>query len=75
MREGRAHHPGNPVLNWMVGNVVGHYDQKENVFPRKERAANKIDGAVAAIMGLGWFVQGGEESGPSVYEERGLLIV
>lgn len=75
MREGRAHHPGNAVLNWMVGNVVGHYDQKENVFPRKERSANKIDGAVAAIMGLGWFVQGGEESGPSVYEERGLLIL
>lgn len=75
MREGRAHHPGNAVLNWMVGNVVGHYDAKENVFPRKERSANKIDGAVAAIMGLGWFVQGGEESGPSVYEERGLLIL
>ncbi|MGP3405501.1 terminase TerL endonuclease subunit, partial [Escherichia coli] len=42
MREGRIHHPGNAVLNWMIGNVVGHYDAKENVYPRKELPANKI---------------------------------
>lgn len=57
MREGRIHHPGNAVLNWMIGNVVGHYDAKENVYPRKELTANKIDGAVALIMALGWFLQ------------------
>ena len=57
MREGRIHHPGNAVLNWMMGNVVGHYDAKENVYPRKEMDANKIDGAIAAIMALGWFLQ------------------
>ena len=37
----------------MLGNVVGHYDAKENVYPRKERPENKIDGAVALIMALG----------------------
>ena len=57
MREGRIHHPGNAVLNWMIGNVVGHYDAKENVYPRKEMPQNKIDGAIALIMALGWFVQ------------------
>ena len=57
MREGRIHHPGNAVLNWMIGNVVGHYDTKENVYPRKEMNANKIDGAVALIMALGWFIK------------------
>lgn len=57
MREGRIHHPGNAVLNWMIGNVVGHYDAKENVYPRKELPANKIDGAVALIMALGWFLK------------------
>lgn len=57
MREGRIHHPGNAVMNWMIGNVVGHYDAKENVYPRKEMPQNKIDGAVALIMSLGWFVQ------------------
>lgn len=37
----------------MIGNVVGHYDAKENVYPRKERPENKIDGAVALIMAIG----------------------
>ncbi|WP_210387219.1 terminase large subunit [Brucella intermedia] len=57
MREGRIHHTGNAVMNWMIGNVVGHYDAKENVYPRKEMPQNKIDGAVALIMSLGWFIQ------------------
>lgn len=56
MRERRIHHPGNAVLNWMIGNVVGHFDAKDNVYPRKELPGNKIDGAVALIMALGWFV-------------------
>jgi phage terminase large subunit-like protein len=37
----------------MLGNVVGHYDAKENVYPRKERLENKLDGAIALIMALG----------------------
>lgn len=64
MREGRIHHPGNAVLNWMIGNVVGHYDVKENVYPRKEMPQNKIDGAVALIMALGWFI-GREAEAPA----------
>jgi hypothetical protein len=28
----------------MIGNVVAHYDAKENVYPHKERPENKIDG-------------------------------
>lgn len=63
MRERRIHHPGNAVLNWMIGNVVGHFDAKDNVYPRKELPANKIDGAVALIMGLGWFI-GKQEDAP-----------
>lgn len=57
MRERRIHHPDNAVLNWMIGNVVGHFDAKDNVYPRKEMPANKIDGAIALIMALGWFVK------------------
>jgi phage terminase large subunit-like protein len=37
----------------MLVNVVGHYDAKENVYPRKERPENKIDGAIALIIALG----------------------
>ena len=61
IREGRVHHPGNAVLNWMIGNVVGHFDAKDNVYPRKELPANKIDGAVALIMALGWFIKAEEQ--------------
>lgn len=50
--EKRLRHDGNPVLRWMIGNVVAVRDHKDNVYPRKEREENKIDGAVAAIMAL-----------------------
>jgi phage terminase large subunit-like protein len=53
MRLGKIGHDNDPVLAWMIGNVVGHYDAKENVYPRKERPENKIDGAVALIMAIG----------------------
>ena len=46
-------HDGNPMMTWMISNVVCHRDAKDNIYPRKEREENKIDGPVAAIMGLG----------------------
>ena len=45
-------HDGDPVLAWMASNVVAHTDVKDNIYPRKERAENKIDGIVALIMAL-----------------------
>lgn len=62
IREGRIHHPGNAVMNWMIGNVVGHFDPKDNVYPRKEMPQNKIDGAIAMIMALGWFLRSEAEA-------------
>ena len=53
VRSGRLHHDGCPALEWMVSNVVCHLDAKDNIYPRKESAANKIDGVVASIMALG----------------------
>lgn len=52
VRSGRFHHDGNPVLEWMVSNVVCHTDKKENIYPNKQTAQNKIDGVVAIIMAL-----------------------
>lgn len=51
--ECRLHHDGSPVMRWMVSNVVAHLDAKDNIYPRKERPENKIDGVVALIMALG----------------------
>jgi phage terminase large subunit-like protein len=53
MRAVRIRHDGNPVLAWCLGNVVGHYDARGNVYPRKARPEQKIDAAVALIMALG----------------------
>lgn len=49
---GKFHHDGDPVLTWMASNVVAHMDVKENIYPRKERPENKIDGMVAMMMAL-----------------------
>ncbi len=50
--DGRIKHVGNPAMNWMMGNVVAKLDAKDNIFPRKERYENKIDGPVAMIYAL-----------------------
>jgi phage terminase large subunit-like protein len=41
----------------MISNVVCHEDAKENVYPRKEKKENKIDGAVAMIMAVNQIIQ------------------
>lgn len=69
---GRFHHDGDPVLAWMVSNVVCHHDAKDNIYPRKERPENKIDGVVALLMALGRMLA---QAGPteSVYETDGIF--
>jgi len=53
VKGGRLHHDGNPALTWMMSNVVAKIDAKDNIYPRKEKPENKIDGVVAAIMAVG----------------------
>ena len=70
---GKLHHNGCPVMGWMISNVVCHMDAKDNIYPRKERPENKIDGVVALIMALGrWMAN---EDTTSVYEGRGVRSV
>ncbi len=45
-------HNGDPVFSWMLSNVVAKPDAKDNVYPRKDREQNKIDGPVAHMMAL-----------------------
>lgn len=53
LASGRFHHDGDPVLSWMVSNVVVKEDARDYLFPRKQREESKIDGAVALLMALG----------------------
>lgn len=70
--QGTVKHDGDPILGWMIGNVFGKVDAKDNVYPRKVRNENKIDGAVALIMALNREMLGDQGS---VYEERGILTL
>lgn len=64
VQDKRINHDGDPVLRWMMSNVVAKLDAKDNIFPRKERYENKIDGVVALIMALGIATNGEESADP-----------
>jgi phage terminase large subunit-like protein len=49
----RFHFDGDPVLTWMISNVVVKPDSLEYLFPHKQNEKNKIDGAVAMLMAIG----------------------
>ncbi|MGQ3001283.1 MAG: terminase large subunit [Hydrogenophaga sp.] len=52
--EKKLRHDGNPVMTWMVSNLVvkvSKYNELRS--PTKERAENKIDGPMAMLMALG----------------------
>ena len=68
---GRFHHDGNPCMSWMVANVTARIDAKDNVFPRKERADQKIDGLVAALNAMRVAMIEPEQT-ESVYKTRGI---
>lgn len=71
---GQYRHGGNPVMRWMVDNVVTRMDPAGNVKPDKGRSTEKIDGVVAAVMALDRAIS---DEGPvrSKYEDEGLLMV
>ncbi len=53
---GRFHYDGNAVLTWMFSNVVSKEDANDNIYPRKQKPENKIDGVIALIMAIGRFM-------------------
>lgn len=63
VQDGRLCHDGNPAMTWMMGNVVAKLDAKDNIFPRKERYEQKIDGPVALIYALAMYLSDREDDG------------
>lgn len=70
VQDGRLTHDGNPVMSWMMGNVVAKLDAKDNIFPRKERYEQKIDGPVALIMALGCALVNAEDNSFAEFAEN-----
>jgi len=56
IRSKKIIHNGDPVFTWMLSNVVAKADAKDNVYPRKDRDENKIDGPVALISAVGRYM-------------------
>lgn len=70
--QGKWAFDGDPVLTWMVSNVVCHRDAKDNIYPRKERPENKIDGVIAVLMALNRLLL---DNGDSGFIEQGFVAL
>lgn len=66
----RFHWNGDPVLEWMVANVVGKLNAKQQIYPKRDinNPNQKIDGAIATIIALGSCMK--ESSGPRDVEPQ-----
>jgi phage terminase large subunit-like protein len=53
---GELEHFNNPVMRWMMRNVVILVDTNENIKPDKKRSREKIDGPIAAITAIGEYL-------------------
>jgi phage terminase large subunit-like protein len=69
----KLRHDGNPVLKWMFDNVSVKSDPAGNVKADKEKSAERIDGVVAMIMGIGRATLRLNVVNP--YESRGLTVL
>lgn len=71
----KVRHGGDPVLAFAVGNAVVRRDSAGNIKPDKERAKNKIDPVVAAIMADSRAKLGQSQIGSSYLESGPLLTL
>ena len=66
--EGKLRHARHPVLDWNMGNVIVDEDPAGNIKPNKRKSTEKIDGAVATMMGLARATLHQEHAGVSIYD-------
>lgn len=67
---GKLRHDANPVMTWMMSNVVVQKNFKDEVFPRKaggKDSPNKIDGPVALFTVIGQVVGEAQEAKPQLF--------
>lgn len=62
------------TLRWMMDNIYIRTDPAGNIKADK-KIHRKIDGAVATIMGLDRAIRCGNNTGASVYDDRGILFI
>lgn len=72
---GMFEHGGHPILDWCASNVAIEMDAAGNIKPSKSKSTERIDGIAALVTALALAVSAESDGGPSVYTERGLLIL
>lgn len=75
IKMGKFDHGNNPVLRWMANNFTVLVDTNENIRPNKVKKTKRIDGLVAAIIGLSGMIKNPQDEIESQYETQELLIV
>jgi phage terminase large subunit-like protein len=69
-------HDGNPVMEWMMTNVMLRFDPAGNIKIDKAKSTEKVDGPVAMVMA---YAQIMVEDRPTIYtsgeREQGLLML
>ena len=73
--EEKIAHGGHPVLRWNMDNIFIRTDPAGNIKADKAKSTEKIDGAIALIMALDRAIRCGNDSGESVYDSRGVLVI
>ena len=73
LESGKLRHNGNEVLRWMASNVAHKEDPAGNIRPDKGKAADKIDGICAMLMGIALQLTYGSQ--PSAYNQTGGGVV
>ena len=66
---------GHPVLRWMMDNIYIRNDPAGNIKADKEKSTEKIDGAIATIMGLDRAMRCENTNTESTYDSRGILSI
>ena len=64
-------HEGDPVLRWMIRNVMIQRDPAGNIKMDKSKSTEKIDLMVSLVMALGSYLN--DDSDDSAYDDRGIL--
>jgi phage terminase large subunit-like protein len=74
---GVIEHDGNPVTEWMLGNVELERDAAGNIKPSKKKSREKIDGITAAVTALGGYLveKGKPLGGTYLTEEEEIFMV
>ena len=68
-------HGGNEILRWMCSNLQMKLDPAANIKMDKGKSKEKIDGMIALVMALGRYMNPGDDSGPSTYEDSGIIFI